>query len=65
MQGAILKELRGDKSQEEIAKELGITKSSWAMYERDERCPRDEVKVKIAKYFHKTVEEIFFSDIEY
>ena len=65
MQGAILKELRGDMSQEEIAKELGISKSAWAMYERDERCPRDEVKARIAKYFHKTVEEIFFAHIEY
>lgn len=55
-----LKALRGDKSQETIAAEIGITKSSWAMYERGERVPRDEVKIKIAKYFGKTVEELFF-----
>ena len=30
--GKILRELRGDKTQEEIAKAVGITKSSWAMY---------------------------------
>lgn len=59
--GEILKELRGNRSQETMAKELNITKSSLAMYERNERIPRDEVKVRIAKYFGKTVQEIFFS----
>ena len=58
--GEILKKLRGNKSQQAIADEIGITKSSWAMYERNERMPRDEVKVRIANYFHKTVQEIFF-----
>ena len=57
--GAMLKQLRGDKSQDAISKELGVTKSSWAMYERDERVPRDEVKIRIADYFGKTVQEIF------
>ena len=37
--GMILRKLRGDRTQEEIAAILGITKSSWAMYERDERVP--------------------------
>ena len=58
--GEKLKELRGNKSQDEIAKAIGITKSSWAMYERNERVPRDEVKIRIANYFHKSVQEIFF-----
>ena len=63
--GAKLRALRGEKSQELIAKELGITKSSWAMYERNERVPRDEVKIRIAKYFGKTVQEIFFAPSEH
>ena len=33
--GEKLRELRGDKTQEEIAREVGVTKSSWAMYERN------------------------------
>lgn len=57
--GTILRKLRGDRTQEEIAAALGITKSSWAMYERDERVPRDEVKIRIAKFFGKSVEELF------
>lgn len=59
--GEILRELRGSRTQENIAKAIGVTKSSWAMYEQNERSPRDEVKIKIANYFGKTVQEIFFA----
>ena len=59
--GMILRKLRGDRTQEEIADALGITKSSWAMYERDERVPRDEVKIRIANFFGKTVQELFYT----
>jgi DNA-binding XRE family transcriptional regulator len=58
--GDMLRTLRGDKSQSCIANDIGITKSSWAMYERNERVPRDEIKIKIANYFGRTVQEIFF-----
>lgn len=63
--GTILRKLRGDRTQEEIATALGITKSSWAMYERDERVPRDEVKIRIAKFFGKSVDELFYTQIEH
>lgn len=56
----ILKELRGNKSQAEIASSVGVTKSAWAMYERGERVPRDEVKIKIANHFGRSVQEIFY-----
>ena len=56
-----LRELRGNQTQMEVATGIGITKSSWAMYERGERVPRDEVKKRIAAYFGKTVQEIFFA----
>ena len=59
--GERLRKLRGNKSQALIAAAIGITKSSWAMYERNERIPRDEVKMRIAEYFHKSVQEIFFT----
>lgn len=62
--GQKLKELRGKKTQAEAAAEVGITKSSWAMYERGERVPRDEVKIKIAHLYGKTVQEIFY-DVEH
>ena len=63
--GMILRKLRGDRTQEEIAAILGITKSSWAMYERDERVPRDEVKIRIANFFGKTVQELCYTPIEH
>jgi DNA-binding XRE family transcriptional regulator len=63
--GDILRKLRGDRTQEQIAVAVGITKSSWAMYERGERIPRDEVKIKIAAFFGKTVQDIFFTQSEH
>ena len=63
--GKTLRILRGDKTQEEVAKAVGITKSAWAMYEREERVPRDEVKIQIAQYFGKTVQEVFFTPFEH
>ena len=63
--GDVLKKLRGERSQASIAAEIGITKSSWAMYERNERVPRDEVKIQIANFFGKTVQEIFFGHNEH
>ncbi|MGN0162853.1 MAG: helix-turn-helix transcriptional regulator [Candidatus Ornithomonoglobus sp.] len=63
--GAMLRALRGTRSQDSIARDIGITKSSWAMYERNERTPRDEIKIRIAEYFGKTVQEIFFGHNEH
>ena len=60
-----LRELRGDASQEAAAASVGVTKSAWAMYERGERVPRDAVKVRIARHFGMTVEELFYADIEH
>ena len=59
--GMKLKALRGQRTQKEVADKVGITKSALAMYERDKRVPRDEVKVKLAAYYGETVQEIFFS----
>ena len=59
--GAKLRELRGDRTQAKVAEDLKITKSSLAMYERDQRIPRDEIKVRIANYYGETVQSIFFS----
>lgn len=59
--GMKLKALRGQRTQKEVADKVGITKSALAMYERDKRVPRDEVKVKLAAYYGETVQAIFFS----
>lgn len=61
--GLKLKALRQakKKTQQQAADDLGITKSALAMYERDERIPRDEVKIRIARYYGEPLEDLFFS----
>lgn len=59
--GKELVRLRGSRTQEEVAKALGISLSAIGMYERGERIPRDEIKIAIAKYYDKTVQSIFFT----
>ena len=55
-------ELRGAKTQDVAAHEIGISTSALSMYECGERIPRDEIKIKIAKYYGVTVGEIFFEE---
>ena len=59
--GKRLRDLRGNSTQKETAKALGISISALTMYENGNRIPRDEIKLKIAKHYGKTVEEIFFA----
>ena len=46
----------------EASEKVGITISALAMYERGERLPRDEVKVRLAQFYNHTVGEIFFGE---
>lgn len=55
-----LRTLRGNKTQEEVAKALNISKSALAMYETGERVPRDPTKARIAKYYKKKYSVYFF-----
>lgn len=61
--GDTLRRLRKEKNetQESVAKSIGISPSSYAMYETGQRIPRDDVKLAIAGYFKKSVKYIFFS----
>ena len=61
--GQALRIMRGSRTQSEVAEALGITKSSYAMYERDERIPRDEIKVRIFNFYGVSVQELFFQPI--
>lgn len=58
--GKMLSSLRGDKTQKEVAEDLKISISALAMYETGNRIPRDEIKLRIASYYGKSVQEIFF-----
>lgn len=63
--GEKLKKLRNEKelSISQIAEAVEVTKSSWAMYERNERTPRDEVKVRIVKFFGVSLIWLFYEDL--
>lgn len=52
-------ELRGERSQEEVSKALGISVSALSMYEQGNRIPRDEVKIRMANYYGITIEDLF------
>lgn len=60
--GERLIKLRGERTQEEVANAVNISISAIGMYERGERIPRDEIKVRLAKFYKKSVQSIFFAD---
>lgn len=59
--GKTLRELRGERTQKEVADAVGVTTMAISQYEQGERIPQDEIKVRLAKYYNKSIEEIFFA----
>lgn len=59
--GKKLVNLRGSKTQAEVAKMLKISVSALSMYETGCRIPRDNIKIRIASYYNKPIERIFFT----
>lgn len=53
--------LRGNKTQSEVAKDVGISISALAMYEKGERIPRDNIKIRLSEYYSKPITDIFFA----
>lgn len=56
-----LRKLRGNRSRQEVADACGISVSALAMYEAGERVPRDEIKIKLARYYNRSINYIFFA----
>lgn len=56
---------RGHRSQATVANQTGLAQSTIAMYETAERIPADKNKIILAKYYDKTVQEIFFDGIQH
>ncbi|MCM3703779.1 helix-turn-helix transcriptional regulator [Paenibacillus macerans] len=54
-------ELRGDRSLREIAEQIGIPYSTYAMIESGHRFPRKTLAIKLAQFFETTVDELFFT----
>lgn len=53
-------DLRGDKTQETVARDVGISPSALAMYEGGKRIPRDEIKLALANYYGVSIQALFF-----
>ena len=60
--GRRLVNLRGEKSQSEVARSVGIATSTLGMYETEQRMPRDSIKVALAEYYKTSVQKIFFDE---
>ena len=58
--GEKLRELRGNRTREEVAVAARVTASAIWMYEAGQRTPSDETKVRLANYFGTSVTDIFF-----
>jgi Predicted transcriptional regulators len=54
--------LRGKKTQKQVAAAIGIAQSTYAMYELGNRTPNDNIKIRIANYYKKSVQFIFFDN---
>ena len=59
--GEKLRNLRGSRSLDEVAKAVGVTPMAVSLWERGERAPSDEMKVRISNYYKKPVTSIFFA----
>lgn len=59
--GERLRALRGSRTQKEVGDAIGVTAMAISFYERGERVPRDEIKIKLAKFYNRSVSYIFFT----
>ena len=58
--GQRLRKLRGVMPRSRVAKAVGISVSALTMYETGQRVPRDPIKIKLAAFYGKSVQDIFF-----
>lgn len=59
--GRRLISLRGDRSQEAVAEAIGVSRSALVMYETGKRVPRDEIKIRLAKYYGVSIQYLFYN----
>ena len=60
--GKRLRALRGDKTVQSVADDIGISRSALAMYEIGDRIPRDEIKLRICQYYGVDINIFFDSE---
>lgn len=60
--GKRLRQLRGIRTRTGVSREVGIPLSTLQSYEEGRRKPSGRAMVLLAKYYGRSVEEIFFAD---
>lgn len=65
MKKNLLKALRGDKSQAEIAKEYKISQQCWQSWEIGRTLPDNATMLQMEKNFNVPMEVIFFDSFNY
>lgn len=55
-----LEEKRGKRTIRSVCNDLCIPYSTLRSYEKGWRRPPDKVKVRLAEYYHTTVQELFY-----
>lgn len=58
--GEKLVSLRGGRTQEEVARAVGVSTSAIGMYESGRRIPRDGIKIALANYYDVDIQYLFF-----
>ena len=58
--GRRLRQLRGDRTQAEIAQEIGVTPMAISQYESGNRMPKGPIMMRLARVFGVSVEDLFF-----
>ncbi len=51
---------RGDRTQQEVADAVGVTRSALGMYETGDRVPRDDIKVRLADFYKMPIQDLFY-----
>lgn len=60
--GKKLRKLRGERTLMDVSGDLGISDAALCAYELGQRIPRDDTKIRIAKYYETTVSELFYDN---
>lgn len=51
---------RGDRTQQEVAEAVGVTRSALGMYETGDRVPRDDIKVRLSDFYELPIQDLFY-----
>ena len=65
MKKNLLKDLRGDKSQAEMAKEYKVSQQGWQSWEAGRTVPDNATMLQMEKKFNFTKKVIFFYSFNY